>query len=171
MTLRIRWKLTFLAVFLTALVGQPGRSDPVKSPALEIVPDSGEKLSLSAADLAKLPQNELVAKDHRGEEAKYTGVLLADVLKSAGVSLGEKLRGRLLMNVVIVEAADKYSVAFSLPEVDPEWSHAVVLIATSRNGGPLDAQHGPFQIVSSADKRHSRWVKNVARLTVRDASK
>jgi len=38
-------------------------------------------------------------------------------------------------------------VVFSLPEIDPDWTDNVVLLATSRNGEPLDASHGPLHVV------------------------
>jgi DMSO/TMAO reductase YedYZ molybdopterin-dependent catalytic subunit len=142
-----------------------------KQTILEVVNDAGKTFTFTLADLAKLPQKEIDATDHKGDKAKYAGVLLANVLRQADVSLGASLKGKLLVNFLVVEAADKYRVVFSLPELDPEWTDKPVLLATTRNGEPLDAAHGPLQIVVPAEKRHSRWVKQVARLTVRSDSK
>src|SRR5258707_6621383 len=64
--------------------------------AIEIVTDDGKTLSLTAADLAILPRKDLAAKDHSGEEAKYAGVRVADLLKQANVPLGERLRSQSL---------------------------------------------------------------------------
>jgi len=144
---------------------------PSKKPVLEVVNESGKASTFTVADQAKLPQKEIEATDHKGDKAKFAGVLLANVLSQAEVTLGASLKGKLLANYLIVDAADKYRVVFSLPEVDPEWTDNPPLLATSRNGEPLDAAHGPFQIVVPAEKRHSRWVKLVARLTVRSDSK
>jgi DMSO/TMAO reductase YedYZ molybdopterin-dependent catalytic subunit len=158
-----------------ALVDAPaGHCEPgpaAAAPLLEVVNESGKAFSFSAADLAELPQKELKAKEHSGDEATYKGVLVASVLKEADVILGERLRGKMLTNHLLVEASDKYRALFSLPEVDPDWTDHVVLLATSRNGEPLDAAHGPLQLVVPGDKRHSRWVKQVVRLTVRSDSK
>lgn len=145
--------------------GPPGKS------VLEVVNDSGKVFTFSMAELARLPQKEIEAKDHKGDQAKYAGVLVATVLTKADVTLGASLKGKLLANSLVVEAADKYRVVFSLPEIDPAWTDNVVLLATSRNGEPLDTAHGPFQIVVPGEKRHSRWVKQVARLAVRSDSK
>jgi len=142
-----------------------------KQPTLEVVNESGKTFTFTLADLAKLPQNEIEATDHKGDKAKYAGVLLSNVLAQAEESLGASLKGKLLANYVVVEAVDKYRVLFSLPELDPEWTDKPVLLATTRNGKPLDAAHGPVQIVVPAEKRHSRWVKQVARMTVRSDSK
>jgi DMSO/TMAO reductase YedYZ molybdopterin-dependent catalytic subunit len=163
-----------LIVLLVLASGYRASSDqpaPAITPTLEVVNESGKAFIFSVAELAKLPQKEIEAKDHKGDQAKYNGVLLASVLAKADVTLGAPLKGKLLANYLVVEAADKYRVVFSLPEVDPEWTDNVVLLATSRNGEPLDAAHGPFQIVAPQEKRHSRWVKQVVRLVVRTDSK
>jgi DMSO/TMAO reductase YedYZ molybdopterin-dependent catalytic subunit len=140
-------------------------------PAIIVVNESGKSFSYNPADLAKLPQKEITARDHRGETGKYTGVELAALLKQSEVVLGMDLRGPLMTNSLLVDAADKYRVVFSIPEIDPEWTENVVLLATARNGEPLDAAHGPFQIVVPGDKRHGRWVRQVTRLTVRAEAK
>jgi DMSO/TMAO reductase YedYZ molybdopterin-dependent catalytic subunit len=169
----------FLIALLVALTGflvcTAGiRSDPTQTPGaaiLEVVNESGKRFTFTATDLAKLPQQELKAKDHCGDEAAYSGVLVAEVLKKADVTLGERLRGKLLVNHLLVEAADKYRVVFSIPEIDPGWTDKVVLLAVKRNGQPLDEKHGPLQLVVPGDKRHSRWVKQVVRITVQSDSK
>ncbi len=138
---------------------------------LEVVNEAGKVFTFIAAELAKLPQKELKAKDHSGYDATYGGVVVAEVLKKADVNLGERLRGKLLTNHLIVEASDKYRALFSLPEIDPDWTDTITLLATSRNGQALDEKHGPLQIVVPGDKRHSRWVKQVIRLTVRSETK
>jgi DMSO/TMAO reductase YedYZ molybdopterin-dependent catalytic subunit len=170
----MRWSLISIALVGVLAIAADVQSEPVPppaSPALEVVNESGKVFSFTAADLAKLPQKELKAKDHNGDEATYGGVLVVTVLKQADVTLGERLRGKLLANHLIVEASDKYRVLFSLPEIDPDWTDNVVLLALSRNGQPLDAAHGPLQVIVPGDKRHSCWVKQVARLTVRSDSK
>lgn len=139
--------------------------------ALEIVNEGGKSLTLSAAELARLPQKQLKAKDHKGDEATYSGVLMATVLEQTEAALGERLRGKALTGYLVVEAADKYRVLFSLPEIDPESTDNVVLLALSRNGEPLDKAHGPLQLVVPTDKRHARWVKQVVRLVIRNDSK
>jgi DMSO/TMAO reductase YedYZ molybdopterin-dependent catalytic subunit len=149
----------------------PAKQEPAIQAALAVVNEAGKTFSFTIEELAKLPQKEIEAKDHKGDQAKYAGVLLASVLTKADVTLGASLKGKLLANSLVVDAADKYRVVFSLPEVDPEWTDNVVLLATSRNGEPLDAAHGPFQIIVPGDKRHSRWVKQVSRLAVRSDSK
>ena len=138
---------------------------------LPLISTDTDSFDFASADFAKLPQKEVTAKDRQGTQTKYAGVLIADLLKQADVALGERLRGKLLANHLLVEAGDKYRVVFSLPEVDPESTDNVVLLAHSRDGMALDAAHGPLQIIVPAEKRQVRWVKNVVRMTVRSDMK
>ena len=163
--------LTALGLFALAGLNVTANVSKADEPVLEVVNESAKSFSYQLADLAKLPQREIIAKDHRGETAKYAGVELIAVLKQSQVVSGPNLKGPLLTNSLLVEAADKYRVVFSLPEIDPEWTDNVVLLATSRNGQPLNAAHGPFQIIVPHDKRHGRWVRQVIRLTVRSEAK
>jgi DMSO/TMAO reductase YedYZ molybdopterin-dependent catalytic subunit len=170
----MRCKMFSIAIVSMLALSAGARSDPVAPPAsssLEVVNESGKVFAFTAADLAKLPQRDMKARDNSGNEVIYAGVEVSAVLKQADVTLGERLRGKLLANHLIIESSDKYRVLFSLPEIDPDWTDNVVLLAVSRNGQPLDAAHGPMQLVVPADKRHSRWVKQVIRLTVRTDSK
>jgi len=82
-------------------------------------------VSLSASDLAKLPHVEVEAgKDRR----KYSGVPLAELLHVAGAEWGGKC-SPLLTCYVLVEGADGYRVLFSIPEIDPEQRHKMVILA------------------------------------------
>jgi hypothetical protein len=126
-------------------------------------------LKFTAADLAGLPRQTVRAKDHSGKESLFEGVSLSEVLVAAGVKLGNELRGPALANYVLVEAADGYRVVFALPELDPASTDRVILLADRRDGQPLDAKEGPFRIVVPNEKRHSRWVRQVAVLTLKRA--
>jgi DMSO/TMAO reductase YedYZ molybdopterin-dependent catalytic subunit len=141
------------------------------APVLTVVSESGKAFTFALADLKKLPQLELKVVDHHGEQRTFSGVALAEVLKKSEVALGSGLKGKALGQFLVAEATDKYRVLFSLPEIDPEWSDNVVLLATARNGEPLDAAHGPIQLVAAGDKRHSRWVKQLTRITIRQEGK
>ena len=162
--------LTLFAVLATPLAAR-AEEPAASAKVLEVVNGAGKTVVFSAADLAKLPQKEVKTKDSRGDEVTYAGVTVADVLKQADVDLADKLRGKRLTDSLIVEATDKYRVLFSLPEVDPDWTDKVVLLATARAGQPLDAAHGPVQLVVPGDKRHSRWVKQVVRLSIHNDAK
>src|SRR5262249_30592556 len=105
-------------------------------------------------------------KDHRGNEATYEGVALAEILREAKVTLGKDLRGPLLANCLLVEAPDGYRVVLALPEVDPDLTDRVVLLADRKDGNPLGADEGPYRLIVPTDRRNMRWVKQVARISV-----
>jgi DMSO/TMAO reductase YedYZ molybdopterin-dependent catalytic subunit len=138
--------------------------------ALTTVNEMGKTTRFTAEALAKLPRQTVTATDHAGKRATYEGVTLAEVLRTSGVTLGKDLKGPLLANCLVVEAADNYKVVFSLPEIDPDLTDRVVLVADKKDGKPLDAKEGPYRLVVPHDKRHLRWVRQVTRLSVQRAA-
>jgi hypothetical protein len=134
------------------------------------VNERGEETRLTAEAFAGLPRKSVRAKGHDGTEAEYDGVPLAAVLAHGKVTLGEKLRGPLMANYLLVEAADGYKAVFALQEIDPASSDKAILLADRRDGKPLDEKHGPYQIIVPGEKRQSRWVRMVRALKVRPAS-
>lgn len=135
--------------------------------ALKVETAAGKEIVLSPDALAKLPRQSVRVKDRRANPATYEGVALGDVLRSAGVTLGKDLRGPRLANCLLVEAGDGYRVVFALPEVDPDMTGKVVLLADRKDGKPLNAEEGPFRVVVPDEKRNTRWVKQVSRISVR----
>ena len=117
-------------------------------------------------DLAALPRREVRARDRDGIEATFTGVALVDLLRLAGVPLGEKLRGSNMALYLLIEAADGYRVVFALPELDPAFTERVVLLADHRDGQPLATAEGPLRLVVPDEKRHARWVRQLQSGTV-----
>jgi hypothetical protein len=57
-------------------------------------------------------------------------------------------------------------VVFSLAELDPLFVDNDVLVADVANGKPLSEQDGKLRIVASKEKRCSRSVRMLRRLTV-----
>ena len=91
-----------------------------KASALVVRNAAGKETAFSPAELGKLPQMKIQAKDpHSGLTSDYEGVLLPDLLRAAGVTLGKELRGPLLAAYVLAEAADGYRVIYSIGEIDP----------------------------------------------------
>jgi hypothetical protein len=144
------------------------KADPKKQAAdsLTLVNESGQVSTLSPAELAKLPHQTVRVKDRSGVLATYQGVPLAELLRAAKVALGKDLKGPFLANCLLVEAADGYGVTFSLPEVDPDITNHLVLIADQKNAKPLDAGEGPYRLIVPDDKKHARWVRQVIRISV-----
>ena len=123
-------------------------------------------LRLSAKDLEKFPSTELKAKDKEGKEHTYKGIALTVLLDSAGVTLGKELRGANLLKYVVVTATDNYKVVYSLAEIDPEFARDTVLLAMQVDGKSLPKGEGPFRLVNPADKRPTRWVREVSSIKI-----
>lgn len=124
-------------------------------------------LALSVADLKKMPRKTLsVVNPHDHKTETYEGVLLAELLKRAGVAQGEKLRGALLATYVIAEAEDGYRVVFSLAELDSGFVDSEVIVADTVNGESLAPKQGPFRLVAPHEKRPARWVRMLKSITV-----
>jgi hypothetical protein len=139
------------------------------TPVTEITVDveGGKTLKMKAADLAKLPRKEFKAKDHDGVEAVYSGYELREILAPAGAKLGKDLRGPAVAQFLIVEAADGYHAVYSITDLDPDFADKSVILADQRDGKPLGPKEGPWQVVSTNEKKHSRWVRQVTALKVR----
>jgi len=164
-TRRLLFAITVLNLILCVeALGQT--ANPV---LLKIAGEVEKPLSLTAADLAKLPRVSTKAKDHDGKEAVYEGVPLVEVLKLAGVKFGEALRGKNLALFLVVDAADGYRAVYALPELDDSYNDKVFILADKRDGAPLSSQNGPLQIIVPAEKKHARWVRQVTALTIRRA--
>ena len=107
-----------------------------------------------------------VMNPHENKQETYEGVLLAELLKRAGVPQGAQLRGAAMATYVQADAADGYRVIFSLPELDAEFQDSDVIVADTMNGAPLDDKTGPFRLIVPHDKRPARWIKTVQSLTI-----
>ena len=138
-----------------------------KEAVLRVEVRDGKTLDLTAKDLAKLTRREVKAKGHDEKESVYGGVNLSDVLLSAGAKLGkDELRGKELAAYLLVEAADGYKVTFALAELSADFTDRVILLADTRDGKPLNANQGFWQIIVADDKKHGRWVRQVISLKI-----
>ncbi len=135
---------------------------------LQVIRVDGQSTTLTALQIANLPHVTVDVKDH-DVAAHFEGVPLAAVLTSAGVELGDKLRGPRLTEVMMVEAADDYKVAFALAEIDPAFATREIILADKRDGKPLNLKEGPLRIIAPGDKRPARWVRQVTVLRISSA--
>lgn len=120
-------------------------------------------VSVGAAEIQGLPRRSVTAEatDHGLAPATYEGTPLAELLVLAGVTFGQTVRGPRLADVVVVEAADGYRVAFALAELDPGFTDRVVLLADRRDGRPFGSDEGPFRLIVPGEKRPARWIRQV----------
>jgi DMSO/TMAO reductase YedYZ molybdopterin-dependent catalytic subunit len=140
---------------------------PPASVQLVITGDVEKPLSLSGSDLEHLSRTTIkVMNSHDGKDETYEGVLLAEVLKQAGVPQGAKLNGKALATYVEVEGADGYRVIFSLAELDGDFLDSGVLVADKMDGQPIAGNLGPLRLVVPHDKRPARWVRMLRSIKV-----
>lgn len=130
-----------------------------------IAGDVSTPLQISAADLAVLPR-EKATLEHDGQTATYEGVLLYDLLVKAGVPFGRAMTGKPMASYLLLTARDGYQVVFALPELDPKFEGAKVLLADKRDGGPLPTTEQPLRIVAPQDKMHARSIYSVIKAEV-----
>jgi len=123
-------------------------------------------LKLTPKDLAKFPQSEVKAKDREGKEHTFKGTTLSVVLDSAGVTLGADLKGKNLTKFVLLHAADGYEVVFALAELDPAFTSNTILLATHVDGKPLPKGEGPIRLVNPAEKKPTRWIREISSIKI-----
>jgi len=126
-------------------------------------------LKLSLVDLSKLPRHSVQAKNHDGQESRYEGVALGEILQQAGVKFGKELREKGLAAYLLVEAVDGYQAVFALTELDSAFTDRAILLADHCDNKPLPASAGPLQVIVPHENRHARWVRQVIALTIHRA--
>jgi hypothetical protein len=158
-----------LASFLLTAALASAQAPSSQSVLLTVQVPGKPDATYTLAQLQALSQRTVKARGHNGEEHSYTGVNLGDLLGAAGMPRGMDLKGKYLHNYVLATAADKYSVVFALPELDPGYTDKTVLVVWSRDGQPLAGDQGPLAIVAPEDKHPARWVRQLLRIAVKDA--
>jgi DMSO/TMAO reductase YedYZ molybdopterin-dependent catalytic subunit len=139
---------------------------PVKEASVKVSGEVTMPLDLNIAALQQFTQTEVKRKDKDGNEHIYKGVLLADLLQKAGVTLGTDLHGKNLNKFVQVEASDGYQVVFALAELDKGFTDRLTILAMQMDGKPLTATEGPFHIIVQDEKKSARCVRMVTAIKV-----
>lgn len=122
-------------------------------------------LSLTTEDLAKMPRA-TAQLTSEGKTTTYEGVLLYDILVKAGWQFGHGMTGKPMASYLLATGKDGYEVVFALPEIDPQFSGAKVIIADKADGSALPAREQPFRIVAPEDKMHARSIYSLVSLEV-----
>jgi DMSO/TMAO reductase YedYZ molybdopterin-dependent catalytic subunit len=125
--------------------------------------------NLTLSSLKEYTQVTVIRKDKDGKDHSFNGVLLADILQKAGVTLGKALRGKNLTKYLLVEASDGYQVLFSLAELDAGFTDRKIILCTQMDGQPLPVADGPFRIIVQDEKVPARCAKQVIGLQVKFA--
>jgi hypothetical protein len=159
-----------ILVLATFTFSSAAQTSAKTEPVLHVEVENGKTLDLTAKDLAKFTRRDVKGKDHDGKESVYSGYNLIDILLAAGAKIGkDELKGKELGAYLLVEAADGYKATFAIAEIAPEFTDKVILLADTRDGKPLDAKEGKWQIIVPDDKKHGRWVRQVTALKIRKA--
>lgn len=156
-----------LAVTLSSAQQPTATAQNTSSAVLRVAGNVATPLSISESDLKALPRKTLkVLNHHENKEETYEGVAVQELLRRAGVPQNEKLRGSAMATYVLAEAADGYSVLYSLAELDSDFQDSEVIVADTMNGSPLGEKQGSFKMVAPHDKRPARWIRMLKSLTV-----
>ena len=125
-------------------------------------------IAITQEEWAKLPRATVSSAGHNNQVAQYEGVPLKALLEKAGVLQADKpLRGKALLQYVIVSAGDGYRVLFSAGELeDATGATANVLLADKVDGKPLGEHAAPLQLVVPSDKRPARCIRMVTGITI-----
>ena len=135
------------------------------APAVLKVEGTPTPLALTAEDLAKMPRTTATLTAD-GTTTTYEGVLLYDILVKAGWQFGRGMTGKGMASYLIATGKDGYQVVFALPEIDPMFAGAKVIIADKADGTALPGRELPFRVVAPQDKMHARSIYSLVKLEV-----
>jgi DMSO/TMAO reductase YedYZ molybdopterin-dependent catalytic subunit len=155
--------IAFLSLVITTY------SKAQTSASVKISGEVTTPLTINDDDLHKFTQTTVTRKDHDGKEHTYSGVILADLLKKAGATLGADLKGKNLIKYILVTAADNYQVVFALAELDKAFTDRTIILADQVDGKPLPAGEGPFRIIVQDEKKPARCIREVVSIQVLSA--
>ena len=128
---------------------------------------SGQAVTLTPADLAKLPHDHLTLT-HMGRTSDYAGPELAALLRQVDAPLGARMHGAAVADVVLLTASDDYRVALSLGEVDPELRPGTrVILADQEDGQALPPGEAPVRLVIGGEARPARDVHSVVSIELK----
>src|SRR5262245_32411834 len=167
---RTRMTRNGIATLVLALLASPfipAAARAQRDTVLAIGGDVENAYVLSAAEFAKLPHLSVEATGHDGKPSRFEGVLVADLLRKAGVKFGGEMRGPRVALALVVGATDGYRAVFGIAELDSAFSDHTIMVSDRRDGAPTGAADGPLRVVATGDKRFARWVRQVNSLTVR----
>ena len=158
--------ILFVCLGLTTI----NRSAQAQEASVKVSGEVTTPLTINDADLQKFTQVKLVRKDKDGNDHTYSGVLLSDILKKAGATIGPDLKGKNLTKYLLIEASDNYHVVFALAELDKAFTDRMIILADQMDGKPLPATDGPFRVVVQDEKKPARCIRQVTGIKVMAAN-
>lgn len=158
--------LTFIFILFGSISWSIVKGQSTLQNTLQVVGEVLKPLSLTVEDLKTLPNSVIKVKGRDKQKQSYRGVPLHEILKLAGVTQGEQLRGESLAKYVLVSATDGYEVIFSLAETDPMFTKKKIILAYELDGVPLPSGIGPFRMVVPDEDRQARWIREIRSIHV-----
>lgn len=158
-----RHLLTLAFTGLSFLAGYTARA---QTASVKIGGEVTTPMTINDDDLHKFIQTTVTRKDHDGKDHTYTGVILADILKKAGATVGPDLKGKNLTKYILVTASDNYQVVFAIAELDKDFTDRTIILADQVDGKPLPPDEGPFRIIVQDEKKPARCTRQVMDIKV-----
>lgn len=155
-------KRLLLFVALAYALGTCASFAQAPSPYLVLEGEVTSPQHFTEADFRKLPRTTVTGTDSSGMTHIFDGVALSHLLTLGGVPLRGNLKGADVAKFLHTQGRDGFVAIFALPEFD---THDF-LVADTVDGKPLEPSAGPLQIISPAETRRSRWVKQLTTLRI-----
>jgi len=125
--------------------------------------------TLAPDDITEIETPEMMG---HGQQAipprRYSGVLLYRLLELAGIRLTPGNHEDFLRKVIVVTGTDGRAVVIAGGEVEPRFRAGQILLATHRDGQPLDDREGPVRLVIPYGRQPGRWTRDVVAVSLRD---
>ena len=139
---------------------------PLMAQSLDLVGEQGVIKTLSTAELAALPQNEVTVTEKDGATIHFRGPTLRSLVNLVGAPTGHEFRGPNMLLAILATASDGYRAAYMLAEVDEGFGNKNAILAISQDGAGLPAKDGPFRVVMPGEEHRARWIRMVAKLSL-----
>ncbi|HTT99417.1 MAG TPA: molybdopterin-dependent oxidoreductase [Rhizomicrobium sp.] len=155
-------KLTAIALAIAAFAFSANAQD---APTVTISGAVQHPLTLTLSDLQKMPAVDVTVSqqtDHGPAQGRFHGVLLWTIIDKAGLVSGSE-KNAYLGHTILVSGSDKYAAAVSEGEIDPNLEGKQIILATAKDGAPLDKP----RLVVPLDAHASRSVHDVATIEVK----
>ena len=171
-------RVLFAALLLTPLASPPlqaacpGGASTVFVVSGEITKSAAFNLQILERQFAPAQENVTYFAGSSPVTESFTGVLLWDLLNNSpvgGIVTNSGIKNDILHKVIVVTGTDCYQSVFGAGEIDPSFGGSQVMVAYATGGQPLGSQ-GFARIVVPGDKAGGRFVSNIVRVEVRDAT-
>lgn len=160
---RIARSLAGSAFLLSVLAGSGQAQSAL---GLTVSVDGAATRTFSAAELAAMPQVDVVTTGRDSGRVVFRGPSLRSLLIAAGAPTGHELRGPNMLLAVLAEARDGYKTAYMLAELDEQFGARIGILALTQDGKAIPDADAPYRIVMAGDEHRARWIRQVIKLRV-----